>query len=152
MRSGDVPLGDGELILLVDDDQKVLKLTHAILEGLGYAVISAENGPQAMAVMERGDEVDLVLSDIIMPGGMSGYDVARTVGTSDPISRSFSLPVSTMRNLRAATGFWTASRCYANLTREASSRKSCARRSAVDRLQPPHVSGEHVANTPDGFY
>jgi PAS domain S-box-containing protein len=84
LRSSDVPLGDGELILLVDDDQKVLEATHAILEGLGYAVISAENGPQAMAVMERGDEVDLVFSDIIMPGGMSGYDVARTVRTKRP--------------------------------------------------------------------
>ena len=105
-----------------------------------------------MAVIERGDEVDLVLSDIIMPGGMSGYDVARTVGTKRPHIKVVPLPVSTMRNLRAATGFWTASRCYANLTRKASSRKSCARRSAVDRLQPPHVSGEHVANTPHGFY
>jgi PAS domain S-box-containing protein len=82
--AGGVPLGDGELILLVDDNHGVLEATCALLEGLGYAVVTASNGPEAIALLEGGEPVQLVFSDVIMPGGMSGYDVAARVLTERP--------------------------------------------------------------------
>src|SRR6266566_2058323 len=74
-----IPLGDGELVLLIDDDQKVLEATYGLIESLGYAVISASNGPQALALLDHGEPVQVVVSDVVLPGGMSGYDVALDV-------------------------------------------------------------------------
>ena len=71
-----IPLGDGELVLLVDDDEKVLEATCALIESLGYAVITAGNGSQAVALLEDGEPVQVIISDVVLPGGMSGYDVA----------------------------------------------------------------------------
>jgi CheY-like chemotaxis protein len=82
--AGEVPLGDGELVLLVDDNHGVLEPTCALLEGLGYAVVTASSGPEAIALLEGGEPVQLVFSDVIMPGGMSGYDVAARVLTERP--------------------------------------------------------------------
>jgi PAS domain S-box-containing protein len=87
-RSGvadrNVPLGDGEPVLLVEDDERVLEAAHALLEGLGYAVLDARSGAEAMALLAEHSEVKVVLSDIVMPGGMSGYDVARRVLAERP--------------------------------------------------------------------
>jgi PAS domain S-box-containing protein len=79
-----VPMGDGELVLLIDDDERVLEATHRLLEGLGYAVVSAKSGPEAMAMLEQGEPAQVVLSDVIMPGGMSGFEVARRVRAEYP--------------------------------------------------------------------
>ena len=65
-----------ETILVVEDDPKVLRLTVTRLEELGYKVIAATNGPKAMDVLKRREDIDLVLSDVVMPGGMTGFDVA----------------------------------------------------------------------------
>ena len=70
--------------MLVDDNNGVLEATCALLEGLGYAVVTASNGPEAIALLEGGEPVQLVFSDVIMPGGMSGYDVAARVLTERP--------------------------------------------------------------------
>ena len=66
----------GETILVVEDDPKVLRLTVTRLEELGYQVVAATNGPKAMGILKRQDDIDLVLSDVVMPGGMTGFDVA----------------------------------------------------------------------------
>ena len=79
-----IPLGDGETVLLVEDDDRVLQGTHALLEGLGYAVETASCGPDAIAILGRGEPVDVVFSDIIMPGGTLGVDVARRVLSERP--------------------------------------------------------------------
>ena len=65
-----------ETILVVEDDPKVLRLTVTRLEELGYQVITATSGPKAMDVLKREKDIDLVLSDVVMPGGMTGFDVA----------------------------------------------------------------------------
>ncbi|MDB5875729.1 MAG: hybrid sensor histidine kinase/response regulator, partial [Ramlibacter sp.] len=71
----DIPMGDGKLVLVVDDDDEVREVTLKRLESLGYAVIEAASGPKAI---ERyaGKPVALALIDIVMPGGLSGYEVA----------------------------------------------------------------------------
>ena len=70
-----IPLGDGELLLVVDDDDEVREVTLKRLESLGYAVIEAANGPKAI---ERcaGEPVALAVIDIVMSGGLSGHEVA----------------------------------------------------------------------------
>ena len=66
---------DGQTILVVEDEPLVRRLTAARLDQLGYRVIVACDGPEAIQMLKDNDQIDLVLSDIIMPGGMTGFDV-----------------------------------------------------------------------------
>jgi len=66
----------GEVILLVEDDDSVRHITKQMLESLGYNVIEAANGKAALDVLDDDDRIDLVLTDVAMPGGMCGPDVA----------------------------------------------------------------------------
>ncbi len=70
------PATGSETILVVEDDQRVKRLTVTRLEGLGYTVLAADNGPAALKILRANDQIDLVLSDIVMPGGMTGFEVA----------------------------------------------------------------------------
>lgn len=76
--------GRGETILIVEDNAQVRALTAARLRRLGYQVTEADNGPHALAALESTDLPDLVFSDVVMPGGMSGFDVARAVWQRHP--------------------------------------------------------------------
>jgi CheY-like chemotaxis protein len=80
----EVPLGDGELILVVEDNDKVREATMSRLESLGYAVLEAKTGPEAITLLESEEPIALVFSDIIMPGGLTGYDVAEWVRSLKP--------------------------------------------------------------------
>jgi PAS domain S-box-containing protein len=63
-----LPQGNGELILLVDDDVAVLSITQQTLEEFGYRVLTAEDGAQAIGIFSRQhEEVALVLTDMAMP-------------------------------------------------------------------------------------
>ncbi|MDJ0991873.1 MAG: PAS domain-containing protein [Desulfobacterales bacterium] len=58
-----------ETVLLVDDEQMILDVGQAMLEKLGYGVLIARGGEEAMAILEdAGDDIDLVILDLIMPG------------------------------------------------------------------------------------
>ena len=70
-------LANGETILVVEDNPRVRSITVQRLTTLGYTVLEAENGPQALTLMNNEKDIDLVFTDMIMPGGMSGGDVAR---------------------------------------------------------------------------
>ncbi len=80
----EIALGDGELVLVAEDDDQVREMTLKRIEGLGYAVAEARTGPEALAVLASDAPVQLVLSDVVMPGGMTGYDVARWVASNRP--------------------------------------------------------------------
>ena len=74
-----------ETILVVDDEKSNATVMGEILESLGYRVLIAGSGQQAIAVyMEKGKEVDLVLLDMIMPGMGGGrtFDALRSI---DPV-------------------------------------------------------------------
>jgi PAS domain S-box-containing protein len=65
-----------ETILVVEDDERVRKLTITRLQLIGYRVLEASDGLRALDILSRDDAIDLVFTDLIMPGGMSGRDVA----------------------------------------------------------------------------
>lgn len=74
---------DGEAVLLVEDRPDVREVTRARLEQLGYSVIEAESGSAAIELLQSGKaDVQLVFSDIVMPGGVSGYDLARWISAN----------------------------------------------------------------------
>ena len=68
-----------KLILLVEDDDRVRKLTRRRLEELGHAVIESSNGYEALELFKRTEGIDVVFSDMIMTAGMTGYDLAKAV-------------------------------------------------------------------------
>ena len=69
----------GETILLVEDHAEVRSVAARRLRNLGYAVVEAENATRAIEQLGTGEDIDLVFSDVVMPGGMSGFDLARWV-------------------------------------------------------------------------
>jgi PAS domain S-box-containing protein len=74
----EVPMvGGGEWVMVVEDDQHLRSLTLKILNGVGYRTIEAEDGPAACAMFDTVDRVDLLLTDIVLPGGMNGPEIAR---------------------------------------------------------------------------
>ncbi len=75
--SSGTALGDGELILVVEDNEAVRRLTMTRLKGLGYRVLDAADGVLALEVLESHPEIDLVFTDLVMPGGVSGYDLCK---------------------------------------------------------------------------
>jgi len=78
------PLGDGQRILLVEDNDKVREATVSRLESLGYAVLPTSTGPEAIKLLESDEPVDVVFSDIVLSGKMTGYDVAEWVRSKKP--------------------------------------------------------------------
>ena len=72
----DLKPGEGRL-LVVEDDEDVLALTVELLGGLGYHVTTARDAATALQVLERGEPVDLLFSDVVMPGGRNGVELAR---------------------------------------------------------------------------
>lgn len=79
-----LPMGGGELILLVEDEDAVRSVLQAMLERLGYRVVAATSGPEAIRLYQdyRG-QVALVLSDMVMPG-MNGLALLQALQAIDP--------------------------------------------------------------------
>jgi len=71
-------VGGSERILVVEDDATVLTLTLDMLSGLGYHVITATNAAEALDLIHSGAEIDLLFTDVVMPGGVNGVSLART--------------------------------------------------------------------------
>ena len=75
----------GRRVLVVEDDVLVRMVTIEALEEFGFTVIPADNGVEALAVLEQqGQTLDAVITDVAMPGGVSGIDLARRIGRSYP--------------------------------------------------------------------
>ncbi|GJD60960.1 hybrid sensor histidine kinase/response regulator [Methylobacterium frigidaeris] len=73
-----------ETILVVDDRRDVAELARAILRDFGYTTLLATDGRQALELLDGGDRVDLLFSDLIMPGGMNGVMLAREARRRQP--------------------------------------------------------------------
>jgi CheY-like chemotaxis protein len=82
--SNGVPSGNGELVLVVEDNDAVRAATVSRIQSLGYDVLEARTGAEAIELLELSKPVALVFADIVMPGGMTGYDVAKWVRSRKP--------------------------------------------------------------------
>lgn len=70
---------------MVEDNEGVRKTVAAQLTSLGYHVLEAARGWEALAILERsGQAIDLLFTDIVMPGGMDGYALARAAAVRRP--------------------------------------------------------------------
>jgi len=81
-----LPVGN-ETIMVVEDDALVRDFVTAQLQSLGYRTVNAANGPAALKLIEGGQAFDLLFTDVIMPGGMSGRDLADKVRARRPGTR-----------------------------------------------------------------
>ena len=81
----DEPEGRGESILVVEDEEPVRRLIKQVLEMHGYRVQVVSSGAEALTV--DTDDIDLVLTDIVMPGGVSGGELSKRLSTIKPTLR-----------------------------------------------------------------
>jgi PAS domain S-box-containing protein len=77
------PEGDGETVLLVEDHELFRGLVREVLARAGYRVLEAEGGAAALRLLDETGPVDLLLTDVVMPG-LSGVELARRVRDRHP--------------------------------------------------------------------
>jgi PAS domain S-box-containing protein len=75
-RSGSVEAMDGETVLIVDDEPSVRMLITEVLAELGYTAIEAADGTSALRVLQSDTRIDLLVTDVGLPGGMNGRQLA----------------------------------------------------------------------------
>lgn len=63
-------------ILIVEDEESLREMTVEFFKSIGHNILQAANGPKALEIIENNPQIDLLLSDMIMPGGMTGVDLA----------------------------------------------------------------------------
>jgi signal transduction histidine kinase/CheY-like chemotaxis protein len=68
--------GGDEFILLVEDDALVREYVVTQISRFGYHTLAASNGAEALAIIERDERIDLLFTDVILPGGMNGHELA----------------------------------------------------------------------------
>ncbi len=80
------PVSSGrETILIVEDDSSVRLTMSKVLERAGHQVVQSINGPEALEIWNRmGSSIDLVITDMVMPGGMTGTELAQEIKASNP--------------------------------------------------------------------
>jgi CheY-like chemotaxis protein len=93
----------------VEDEPAVRRVTTARLKGLGYRVLEAADGPAAMDIIEQHPELDLLFTDMVMPGGMSGAALAEAARACRPrlallVASGYAAPES-LNDLPAGTAW-----------------------------------------------
>lgn len=78
------PKGGHETILMVEDDEDVRRMMMRILTRLGYQVFEAGDGPAALNLLKNVNPIDLLLTDVVLPGGMNGPQIAKAVRKIEP--------------------------------------------------------------------
>ncbi len=85
-ETGNIPCGKGETILVIEDNNDVRILAINMLTGLGYNVVDVADAAEARDFLKQNPKIDLILSDVILPGGTSGPEFAEEVRARDPAS------------------------------------------------------------------
>ena len=83
-RAPDFPLGGRRSILVVDDEIIVRMLMVDLLEEAGHAVIEAHDGASALRALDDDGAIDLLVTDVGLPGGMNGRQLADTIRAACP--------------------------------------------------------------------
>ncbi len=73
-----------ETILVVEDDDMVRSYVESELKALGYSVVVTRNGPAALAILRGPEKIDLLFTDVVMPGGMFGTELAKEAARLRP--------------------------------------------------------------------
>ncbi len=73
-----------ETILCIDDEKQLLAVETGILEALGYEVLTTTSAREALRILAQNPKIDLLLSDVVMPGGISGFDLAEQARINHP--------------------------------------------------------------------
>lgn len=101
----------GKTVLIVEDDQRVRRISVRRLKDLGYCVIEAESGPAALLVFDRDETIDVLFTDIVMPGGMTGLDLAhearrRRPGLKVLFTSGYAEPAAVRNSMSTANVAW----------------------------------------------
>jgi CheY-like chemotaxis protein len=80
----EMPRAHGETVLVVEDDADLRTLVVVMLESLGYDVLETSTGKGALEILGRSSRVSLLLTDVVLPGGMSGRQIAEEADRRDP--------------------------------------------------------------------
>jgi len=75
LANDDLPRGD-EMVLVVEDEESLLDVAVSHLRSLGYRTLTAPNAKQALEMLQEHKEIDLLFTDVMMPGDMNGYELA----------------------------------------------------------------------------
>lgn len=76
--------GTGQTVLVVEDEEDLCILTERMIRALGYRAISARSGADALDILNTTEGIQLVLTDIMMPGGMDGFQLAKHIHARTP--------------------------------------------------------------------
>lgn len=74
----------GEVVLVIDDDPTVRMLVSEVLTDLGYAVMEAPDGPSGLKTLESDARIELLITDVGLPGGINGRQVADAARVKRP--------------------------------------------------------------------
>ena len=80
----EIPFGTNETVLLVEDNDGVLRVAARMLKELKYSVVTARDGPEALNILEGDTHLDLLFTDIVMPGGIDGFELGKRATTLRP--------------------------------------------------------------------
>jgi PAS domain S-box-containing protein len=75
---------EGEIVLVVEDDPNVLETAVVNLASLGYRTVVARSGREALDILHGNEPVDLLFTDVVLPGGLNGVQVAREAASIRP--------------------------------------------------------------------
>src|SRR3546814_3011052 len=79
-----VAMGAGETVLVIDDEATVRMLIVEVLEEAGYTAIEADDGPSGLKILQSDIQIDLLITDVGLPGGMNGRQIADAARESRP--------------------------------------------------------------------
>jgi PAS domain S-box-containing protein len=82
-----VERGDGETVLVVEDETTIRVLIVEVLQEAGYRVLSADDGPSGLRILQSPRRIDLLITDVGLPGGMNGRQVADAARVGRPALR-----------------------------------------------------------------
>ena len=84
-RTSRAPIrGHGETVLVIDDEPTVRMLIVEVLEEAGYVAIEAADGPAGLKILQSDARIDLLITDVGLPGGMNGRQVADAARVKRP--------------------------------------------------------------------
>ena len=103
----------GEVVLVVEDDPRVRRVSVRRLKELGYRVIEAVDGPSALKEIDRTRSLDLLFTDVVMAGGMTGIELAQEARRRRPglrvlFTSGFAEPAMLQEGLTEADSAWLA--------------------------------------------